>query len=89
MNVSLPEDLDQFVTDQLREGGYNNQSEIVREGLRLLRSRLEKRRRLNAALDIGFADVKAGRKKLLSGELLDDIAERGRQRARTRSGRNA
>jgi putative addiction module CopG family antidote len=33
MNVSLTDDLSEFVAQQLAEGGYNNQSEVVREGL--------------------------------------------------------
>jgi antitoxin ParD1/3/4 len=80
MNVSLPDDLGDFVAEQLKEGGYNNQSEVVREGLRLLRIRSEKVRRLRADLDLGIADLEAGRTKPLTDELLLDIADRGRKR---------
>jgi antitoxin ParD1/3/4 len=84
MNVSLPEDLDDFVAEQLKEGGYNNQSEVVREGLRLLRIRQAKFRRLRADLDLGIADLETGQTKPLTDELLRDIADRGRQRAAIR-----
>jgi antitoxin ParD1/3/4 len=80
MNVSLPDDLDDFVAAQLKEGGYNNQSEVIREGLRLLRIRSEKLRRLRADLDVGLADLESGRTKPLTDELLRDIADRGRKR---------
>lgn len=36
MNVSLTPKLDQFVTDQVKQGRYRSSSEVVREGLRLL-----------------------------------------------------
>jgi len=59
MNINLPEDLAQFVADQLRSGGYSNQSEIVREGLRLLRRRSDKLRALRDRFDSMLADVEA------------------------------
>jgi antitoxin ParD1/3/4 len=87
MNVSLPADLDDFVAEQLKEGGYNNQSEVVREGLRLLRIRSAKLRRLRADLDLGIADIGAGRTTPLTNDLLRDIADRGRKRANARKTR--
>lgn len=78
MNVSLSDDLSDFVAEQLREG-YNNQSEVVRDSLRLLRARNHKLRHLKAAIDAGVADAEAGRTKPLTDELLHDIAERGRK----------
>ena len=87
MNVSLPQDLSDFVAEQLSEGGYNNQSEVVREGLRLLRIRHEKLRRLRADVDLGLADIEGGRTKPLSEDLLRDIAERGRRQAEVRKPR--
>ena len=82
MNVSLPDDLAEFVSEQMAHG-YNNQSEVVRDGLRLLRSRAEKLRRLQAALDEGHADIEAGRTQPLTDDLLHDIARR-KERAAVR-----
>jgi antitoxin ParD1/3/4 len=84
MNVSLTDDLSAFVADQLKDGGYNNQSEVVREGLRLLRLRSEKLSALRQAIAIGDADIAAGRMKPLTDTLLYDIAERGRARSEAR-----
>jgi antitoxin ParD1/3/4 len=84
MNVSLTDDLSAFVAEQLKDGGYNNQSEVVREGLRLLRVRSEKLARLQAAIAIGDADIAAGRTKPLTDALLHDIAERGRELSEAR-----
>ncbi len=81
MNISLPSDLNDFVVDQLKHGGYNNQSEVVREGLRLLRSRQEKLLRLRSDIQAGAGDVENGNTKLLTDQLLSEIADRGRGRA--------
>jgi putative addiction module CopG family antidote len=81
MNVNLSEDLVAFVGEQTQKGGYTNQSEVVRESLRLMRAQLAKQRALVAALKRGHADTKAGRVKPLTDDLLRDIAARGRKRA--------
>lgn len=41
MNVSLTQQLENFVSEQVREGRYQSASEVVREGLRLLAKREE------------------------------------------------
>jgi antitoxin ParD1/3/4 len=82
MNVSLPDDLNEFVADQLANGGYNNQSEVVRDALRLLRVRSEARRQLNERLDRGTADADAGRTKPFTRELLEKVVERSKERKR-------
>jgi antitoxin ParD1/3/4 len=41
LNVSLGSVLDQFVADLLKSGLYQTQSEVLREGLRLLKEREE------------------------------------------------
>jgi antitoxin ParD1/3/4 len=78
MNVILTDDLAEFVAEEIRDGGYANQSEVAREGLRLLRARRNKRRALLAALDAGHADTVAGRTRPLTDELLEDLVARGR-----------
>ncbi|MDB5072875.1 MAG: Type toxin-antitoxin system ParD family antitoxin [Candidatus Eremiobacteraeota bacterium] len=83
MNVSLTDDLSEFVADQLQQG-YNNQSEVIRDGLRLLRARNDKLRHLRGAIDLGLADVNAGRTKPLTDDLLREIADRGRRLAKSR-----
>ena len=44
MNVSLTQQLEQFVSEQVRSGRYQSASEVVREGLRLLVTRAETER---------------------------------------------
>jgi antitoxin ParD1/3/4 len=88
MNVNLSDDLADYVTAQTRDGGYTNQSEVVREGLRLLRARDRKREALLAALDRGHAEAIAGKAKPLTKESLRDIARRGRLLAERRAAPN-
>ena len=45
MNVSLTAELEQFVDAKVESGLYNNASEVVREGLRLLKEQDEVRLR--------------------------------------------
>jgi putative addiction module CopG family antidote len=60
MNVNLSDDLADFAAEQIRKGRYTNQSEVVREGLRLLRAQVRKRDALLAALELGHAEALAG-----------------------------
>ncbi|MGH8275447.1 MAG: type II toxin-antitoxin system ParD family antitoxin [Steroidobacteraceae bacterium] len=57
MNISLTEQLEQFVTEQVRSGEYQSASEVVRDGLRLLadhrKARQLKLEALRAALQEG------------------------------------
>ena len=80
MNVSLPHDLNDFVVEQLKHGGYNNQSEVVREGLRLLRSRQERLHRLRADVEAGANDIEGGGTQPLTEQLLADIEHRAQAR---------
>ena len=55
MNVILPPDLQQFVTDQVASGEFHNPGEVICEGLGLLRERerqlADLRARLQEAAD--------------------------------------
>jgi antitoxin ParD1/3/4 len=84
MNVSLPDDLVEFVRAETAHGGYGNQSDVVRDGLRLLRDQKQKREVLLRLLDEGHADIEAGKTAPLTSAKLRDIADRARERARKR-----
>ena len=60
-NVSLPQALDQFVDSSIQSGRYDNASEVIRAGLRLLQQE-EKRNQekfvwLKAAIAEGIASL--------------------------------
>jgi antitoxin ParD1/3/4 len=86
MNVSLTDDLNDFVAEQLGQG-YNTQSEVVRDSLRLLRARNSKLRAMRAAIDLGLGDVDRGDTKRLTDDVLHDIAARGKKRAEPKAAR--
>ena len=64
-SVVLPEHLAKLVKNLVESGRYQNASEVIREGLRLLERREEEERlRLRAireAVNVGVADMAAGR----------------------------
>ena len=64
MNVSLTPELEMMVQNKVRSGLYNNQSEVIREALRLLVEQDKIRRahvnRLQAALAKGLAEAEGG-----------------------------
>ncbi len=64
MNVNLGSTFDQFVADLLKTGRYQSQSEILREGLRLLKDREDLRQlrlaELRKEIAIGIASADRG-----------------------------
>ena len=61
MNVSLTPELEQFVDAKVESGLYNNASEVVREGLRLLKEQDEIRVRWREQIERGWLDAQTGR----------------------------
>ena len=57
MNISLTEQLEKFVTEQVASGAYQTASEVVRDGLRLL---AERRRTEELKLEALRAAVREG-----------------------------
>ncbi len=60
MNVSLTPELEQFVHGKLESGLYNNASEVIREGLRLLKEHDEVRLRWREQIERGWLQAQAG-----------------------------
>jgi antitoxin ParD1/3/4 len=86
MNVNLGDVLDNFVADLLKTGLYQSQSEVVREGLRLLKEREELKSLRLAELrkEIAIGSEQADRGELVDGEeAFAEILRRsaGRKRA--------
>lgn len=64
-----------FITRQVEAGRYNNASEVVRAGLRMLEDYETRLNSLRAEIAKGDADIAAGRVLAYDGgqELFDDI----------------
>jgi antitoxin ParD1/3/4 len=87
MNVNLGPVFDEFVSEMLDSGLYQSQSEILREGLRLLKEREEERRLRLAELrkQIALGAKQADRGELVDGDqVFAQIRRRSGQRKRAR-----
>jgi antitoxin ParD1/3/4 len=70
MNVNLGTVFDQFVADLLKTGHYQSQSEILPEGLRLLKEREELKQLRLAELrkEIAIGSAEADRGEFVGGQ---------------------
>lgn len=66
-----------FIARQIKAGRFNNASEVVRAGLRMLEDYETRLSKLRELIDEGEADIKAGRFKTYqtADELFDDIMQ--------------
>jgi antitoxin ParD1/3/4 len=80
MNISLTPELEAFVQTQLKSGLYHSQSEVIREGLRLLKRfndhSEEYKLWLNEQIALGLEELDSGQ-----GVPADGIRERIRAKA--------
>ena len=87
MNVSLGPVFDEFVAEMLETGLYQSQSEILREGLRLLKEREDSKKLRFAALR---KEIALGARQADRGEFVDGpptfakIRHKSAQQKRTR-----
>jgi len=87
MNVHLGTAFDEFVADLLKSGYYQTQSEVLREGLRLLKEREEVKQMRLAELR---KEIAVGAEQADSGQFVDGpkafakIRQRSAQRKRTK-----
>ena len=84
MNISLTPELEQLVTDKVKTGMYQTASEVIREGLRLLRERDQRLEALRRDVRTGFEAVERGEFTDYDAqnikELADGIKARGLKR---------
>ncbi len=85
MNVSLTPELEEFVAAKVKNGLYRSNSEVVRQGLRLL---IEREQILEARLGELRAEVKEGLDQARRGELIpvEVVEKRLESRARETAG---
>jgi len=60
MNISLTPELERFVQGKVASGLYNNASEVIREGLRLLKEHDEVRLGWRQQIERGWQQAQAG-----------------------------
>ena len=84
MNVSLTPELEQYVNGKVQSGLYHSASEVVREGLRLLKEKDEihqkKLQELRREIQIGIDQAERGQFSSLNKQTLEEIKAEGRKR---------
>jgi antitoxin ParD1/3/4 len=84
MNVSLTRELEQFIARKLASGSYRNASEVIREGLRMLRENEKSRKnalqKIRRQILIGIQQADNGKTSPFNDETVRRIKSRGRQR---------
>ena len=84
MNVSLTPELEKFIDGKVESGFYNNASEVIREGLRLLKEHDEVRLKWREQIERGWLQAQAG--ELVDGPgAMATITDRLRRRTKNRA----
>jgi antitoxin ParD1/3/4 len=84
MNVSLTPELEKFVDGKVESGLYNNASEVVREGLRLLKEHDEIRVKWREQIERGW--LQSQRSEVADGPTaMAEIRARLKSKARKRA----
>lgn len=90
MNVSLTPELEELINQKVKSGMYNSASEVIREGLRLLKEQDELKRmrqeELRREVLKGYQQAQRGESRPLNVEAMKAD---GRQRLAARSRRKA
>lgn len=88
MNVSLTPELEQYVSGKVRSGLYGSASEVVREGLRLLKEKDELHQRrldeLRAEIQVGLEQADRGAVSEFDEETLKRARAKGREQLAAR-----
>ena len=73
MNVSLTKELEALVNKKVKSGMYQTASEVVREGLRLLKER-DQQESLRREIIAGFEEIDRGEYEEYDDNTLKDLA---------------
>ena len=84
MNISLTPELERLVADKVDSGMYKTSSEVIREGLRLLKERDERLQSLRRDIRAGFEAVDRGEFTDYDESNVQGLAERVKIRGRKR-----
>ena len=83
-NVSLPQELEEYIDAKVASGEYSHASEVVRDAVRLMmRQEAEKLEWLRDAIAKGIEDIEAGR-VIPSSQILASARKKGMELLRRR-----
>ncbi len=90
MNISLTKEFERYVTQKVESGLYHSASEVIRDGLRLMKERDElhqsKLAELRQEIAIGAEQAERGRVQPFNEETTARVKSRGRQRLIAQNG---
>ena len=90
MNVSLTSELEQYVTRKVESGMYHSASEVIRDGLRLLKERDELHRarleKIRKEIQVGIDQADRGMLSPFNEQTLEEVRTEGRKRLATERG---
>ena len=86
-SYTLGDHYERFIAGQVAQGRFNNASEVVRAGLRMLEDYETRMKELRGLIDEGDADIAAGRVKSFASakKLTAEIVKRSKKKL-TRNG---
>ncbi len=89
MNISLTKEFEIYVGQKVESGLYHSASEVIRDGLRLMKERDElhqsKLVELRKAIDIGVDQADCGQVQPFHEETTSRVKARGRKRLATQN----
>ena len=84
MNISLTKELESYVTQKVESGLYHSASEVIRDGLRLMKERDELHQNrlaeLRGEIAIGLDQADRGQVRPFNEEVTARVKARGRKR---------
>ena len=90
MNISLTKEFEYYVTQKVESGMYHSASEVIRDGLRLMKERDElhqsKLAELRREIAIGVDQADRGQVQPFNEETTARVKARGRSRLNAQSG---
>ena len=84
MNISIPENLRDFVDGKVKDGGYGSASEYVRELIRDAKAKESKEAELRELLLVGLEQLKRGEASEYDEASIPELFDTVKARARAR-----
>ena len=90
MNISLTKEFESYVTQKVESGMYHSASEVIRDGLRLMKERDELHQsrlaELRREIAIGVDQADRGQVQPFNEEITARVKARGRKRLAAKNG---
>lgn len=92
MNISLTKEFESYVAQKVESGMYHSASEVIRDGLRLMKEREELHQsrlaELRKDIAVGIDQADRGQTQMFDEETTARVKARGRKRLSAQTGSN-